>query len=143
MRGSEDIEVILFDVDDTLFDQREAHHRALRQIKERYDVFKGIDMDEIIHTFREIDDEIIKDFRGGVPLNEVRWKRSKRFVKSLSISQDFAETFHEKFYRIYPSIPVEVERAREVVEDLNSRYELGILSNSTEKVQMENFKHWS
>ncbi len=137
MRGSEDIEVILFDVDGTLFDQREAHRRALYQIKERYDVFKDIDMDEMVQTFREIDKEAIEGFRNGVSLNELRWKRSENFLKELGISQSFTETFHEEFYRIYPSIPAEVKGAKEVVEYLKPRCDLGVLSNSTEEVQMK------
>jgi len=139
LNGNE-LEVIFFDVDDTLFDQQEAHRRALYQIKNRYQVFDGVDMDEIIQAFEEADREAIKDFRNSVPMEDLRWNRSERFLKKIGVNEDFVETFHKQLYRIYPSIPVEIEGAKKLVEYLNSKYELGILTNSTEEIQMQKLR---
>ncbi len=139
MRSSklEGIEVIFFDVDDTLFDQQKAHKIALQKIKDRYGVFDGLDMKKIIQAFKAADDEAMDEFRDGVSIDKLRWNRSERFLKKVGVDEDFTETFHQEFYRIYPSIPVEIEGAKEVVIELNSRYDLGILSNSTKKIQMK------
>jgi len=138
--NEKEIDVIFFDVDDTLFDQQEAHRRALHKIKNRYQVFDGVDMDEIIQAFKEADRDAIEEFRNSVPMKDLRWNRSERFLKKIGISEDFTETFHKQFYRIYPSIPVEIEGAKKLVDYLNSRYELGILTNSTEEVQMKKLR---
>lgn len=135
-----DIDVIFFDVDDTLFDQHEAHRRALNQLKNKYQVFDEVDLEDVIQAFEEADSEAIEEFRNSVPMEELRWNRSERFLKKLGVTQDFTDTFHEEFYRIYPSIPVEVDGAEKVVKELNSRYELGVLTNSTEEVQMEKLR---
>jgi len=135
-----DIDVIFFDVDDTLFDQHEAHRRALNQLKNKYQVFDEVDLEDVIQAFEEADSEAIEEFRNSVPMEELRWNRSEKFLKKLGVTQDFTETFHEEFYRIYPSIPVEVDGAEKVVKELHSRYELGVLTNSTEEVQMEKLR---
>ncbi len=135
-----DIDVIFFDVDDTLFDQHEAHRRALNQLKNKYQVFDEVDLEDVIQAFEDADSEAIEEFRNSVPMEELRWNRSERFLKKLGVTQDFTDTFHEEFYRIYPSIPVEVDGAEKVVKELHSRYELGVLTNSTEEVQMEKLR---
>ncbi len=139
MRSSElkEIEVIFFDLDDTLFDQQKAHEIALREINNRYDVFEEVDLKEITQAFKEADDEAIDEFRNGIPMEDLRFNRSEKVLKKLGVDEDFTETFHEEFYRLYPSTPVEIEGTKEVIEYLAPNYELGILSNSTEDIQMK------
>ncbi len=139
MRNSEleNIDVILFDLDDTLFNQQKAHRRTLNQIKNSHEFFDKIDLEEMLEAFKEADSEAIDEFRNGVPMEDLRLNRSRRFLKKLGVNEDLAETFHEEFYRIYPYIPVEIEGAEEVVRYLNSKYALGILTNSTEQTQMK------
>ncbi|MFW5953294.1 MAG: HAD family hydrolase [Candidatus Natronoplasma sp.] len=136
----EEIEVIFFDLDDTLFDQQKAYKIALCQIKNRYQVFDGVDMDDIAQAFEEADSEAIEEFRNSAPMKDLRWNRSERFLKKVGVSEDFTETFHRQFYNIYPSIPVEIKGAKKLVEYLNSKYELGILTNSTEEIQMQKLR---
>ncbi|MEF8873751.1 MAG: HAD family hydrolase [Candidatus Thermoplasmatota archaeon] len=139
MRSSEleKIEVIFFDVDDTLFEQKKAHKETLYRIKDSYDFFEGIGMNELTRTFEETDKEAIEEFRNGVPMKELRWNRSEKFLKKIGVDEDLTETFHEEFYRIYPTLPMGIEGAEETVKYLASGYELGILTNSTEEVQMK------
>lgn len=139
MQSSElkEIEVIFFDVDDILFDQQEAHRKALYRIKDSYDLFEGIDKNKILQAFEEADEQAMNEFIDGVPIEELRWNRSKRFLKKLGVDEDFIETFHEEFYRIYPALPIEMKGAEEVVKSLASGYRLGILSNGTEEIQMK------
>jgi len=133
----EKIEVIFFDVDDTLFDQQKAHKLALQKIKDRYDVFDRFDIEEIIQAFKEADDEAIDEFRNGEEMDKLRWNRSERFLKKLGVNNDFTAKFHDGLYKIYPCIPAEIDEAREVVRYLWSRYELGIITNSTGEIQMK------
>ncbi len=133
----EDLEVIFFDLDDTLFDQQMAHQKALYQMKDRYEAFEGVNVEKMIKAFEESDIEAIDEFRNGVAMDELRWNRSEKFLKKIGVNKDFTEKFHEEFYRLYPSIPVEIEGAREVVDYLNTKYKLGIITNSTEKIQMK------
>jgi len=133
----EDLDFIFFDVDDTLFDQQKSHQIALQEIKGRYDIFERFDMEQIIRAFEEADDEAVDEFRNGEAMDDLRWNRSERFLKKLGVDNDFTKTFHDEFYRIYPTIPVEIEGAEEVIKELGSKYELGVLSNSTEEIQMK------
>lgn len=135
MIGS-DLEVVFFDVDDTLFDKQEAHERALKEIWEERPFFHGIDIDELLNAFHQADREAIDGFRDGVPMKELRWNRSMRVLEKLGVDTEHTDRFHADFSRIYPSIPVEIEGAKEVIPTLSQRYELGILTNSTRDVQM-------
>jgi len=132
-----DINVIFFDVDSTLFDKEKAHRMALQRIKQKHDIFNDIDKSEILDAFERADKGCVEDFDNGVPMEDIRWKRSEQLVKSIRIPEDFTGTFHKDFQNIYPCIEVEIEGAVETVKTLHKDYELGIITNSTKETQFK------
>lgn len=131
------IKVIFFDVDDTLFNKVKAHKMALQHIMKKYDIFKDIDESELLDAFDEADRKSVKDFDKGVPMEEIRRKRSKRIIDHFGLEEDFTDTFHNEFLNTYPRIDAEIEGAVETVRTLNQSYKLGIITNSTKETQIK------
>lgn len=133
----ENINVIFFDVDDTLFDKEKAHKMALQQIMKKYDIFKDIDESELFEAFKRADKKCVEDFDNGVPMGEIRWRRSKRVINYLQLKEDFTDIFHDVFLSTYPCMDTEIEGAVETIRTLNESYRLGVITNSTKETQFK------
>lgn len=132
-----DLNVIFFDVDDTLYDQRTSYKRTLLEIIRMYNgVFHGTQEEELIKAFELADRECYQEFKDGVPIEKIRWNRSEHTLKLAGVDEDFVEMFHQEFYRIYPSIKTEIKDAEKVIDHLKTKYRLGILTNSSKDIQL-------
>jgi len=132
-----DIDAIFFDLDGTLFDKWKAEELALMKIYDIYDdVFAGVSRDEMIHAFREANKLGHKEFHERKSLDKIRSDRGKRIMDMLGVDMSFADEFTSQFYEIYPRMDVPIEGAERVVNESLSRYDVGMISNGSEDVQM-------
>ncbi|MFP4051727.1 MAG: HAD family hydrolase [Thermoplasmata archaeon] len=131
------IHAIFFDVDSTLFDKEVAHKKALNTIMKKHDLFDDIDFSELYDAFKKSDEKCVVDFDDGVPMDKIRWKRSKRFLKAIDVPEKYTETLHQEFQSTYPCVGAEIEGAVETVRKLYKDYELDIITNSTRETQFK------
>ncbi len=134
------IEVIFFDIDGTLFDQRSAHELALTEISDKYEIFKDISKEELISAFREADERALKEFNDGVPLDKIRRQRSENILSSLDLDTNFSEEFTSIFYHLYPSMDAGFKCIDDIVEKAKEEHEIGIISNGSSEVQLTKLK---
>ncbi len=133
----EEIDTILFDVDDTLFDQRRAHRLALKEIIEDWsDLFAGVSEEVLIETFDKADEKAMLDFHEGVPLDQIRKERTEEVLREFDVDVSMAEEFNKLFYDLYPSMEVPIEGAKEVISELKEDHVLGVITNSSKQVQI-------
>lgn len=130
------IETVFFDLDRTLFDQIGAHKAALRRLREEYNsLFSDSSFEEMVDAFYKAEEVALRDFRNGRPLEELRLARSVDFLDILDIDTDYAGEINERFYELYPSIDAPIDGAEELLQELYGDYELGVISNGTERDQ--------
>jgi putative hydrolase of the HAD superfamily len=136
--GSEvsQIEAVLFDLDDTLFDHTRAQNEVIVKVAGDYlELFGGIDDDALVAAFRKADDVAVDIFYTGVPLDEVRLERSRLLLANLGIGEDISDGITEKYIRAYVRAYYPIENAERVVQSLVGKYKLGIVSNGSREMQ--------
>jgi HAD superfamily hydrolase (TIGR01549 family) len=132
-----DLKAILFDVDDTLFDRRNAQLMVLDVIaRELCDVFVGVDWQAMVDAFQESDRITLLEFYRDIPTTKnVRVRRAQVFLDLLSLDETHAAAIAELYVRVYPRMNAPVDGAVAVVEALSRRFQLGIISNGLPDVQ--------
>ena len=131
------IDVILFDIDGTLFDQKLAHVMALKEICGTSEMFEGIREEVLIKEFSRADRLALEDFNRGVPIDVVREERSEMVLKALGLDPELSREFTSLFYRIYPTMRAGFPEVEDVIERAMARYRIGIISNGSKDVQRE------
>ena len=130
------IKSIFFDVDDTLFDRREAQNEILRLIAcEFSQLFSGIEEKRIIDAFLESDRITMQEYVIGEPPSKLRTRRSQVFLGLLGLSNQFSDEITAMYVNQYPTVYAPVAGAKKVVEYLASRFQLGVISNGLPDVQ--------
>ena len=131
------INAILFDLDDTLFDHTKAQNDVILRVTKNYpELFGNIDDRTILDVFRKADIIAVGEFDSGVPLDVVRLGRSKRFLGSLGIKADICEEITKKYIRSYSTVILPIEGAEKVIRSLHGKYKLGIVTNGSPEIQM-------
>lgn len=135
------IKVILFDIDDTLFDREKAIVRVIIRIVEKLpDLFKGIKKEKVIKSFRKADRMGLEAFNSGLTGIDVRNRRSRWFLEDLGLDVSFADEITRLYVESYPCVSAAVPGAKQVVEKLNKRFPLGVISNGFPDIQYNKLK---
>lgn len=132
------LKAVLFDLDDTLFDRNKAQEEILDRIVHEFrEIFTGIDKKRIFNAFLESDRLMTEEFNAGGSIDEVRIGRSKKFLKILGLSEEFAEKITEMYIKSYPIINTSVKDAKFVLRNLAKKFQLGVISNGSRDVQYQ------
>lgn len=130
------ITVILFDIDDTLYDRDLAQVKVLDLIvKKLPSVFRNISMERITEAFFESDRITTADFNSGAPSTNIRDSRSRLFLRLIGIAESYADIITEIYIRDYPGVYAPICGAVSVVEELSEKYKIGVISNGLPDVQ--------
>ncbi len=131
----EEVDVVFFDIDGTLFDQRLAHELALKEIHHGWDIFRGVTAEQLIKAFKIADEAALKRFHEGVDLEKVRSDRSRKVLELLDIDTGHAEEFNSLFYDTYPKMEAGFKGIHEVIDRVEEDHDIGIISNGSKDVQ--------
>jgi len=127
---------ILFDVDDTLFDRREAQNRLVEEIIHRLDdLFSGLAFNQVIDAFLRSDHLVNQRLDSTDFTGEPRLERSKIFLQLLNLDEYRAEEITMLYLDLYPGITVPVQGTGEVLRKLSGLYQLGVVSNGFADIQ--------
>jgi len=130
------VEAVLFDVDDTLFDRAAAQDMVLDIIvKERADLFEGLDMNRIRRAFAESDRITNEEHYGGTLQEGFRSRRSKLFLELLDMDPSFWEDINALYVERYPTVYAPVPGVEFVISELGKIFKLGVVSNGFPDVQ--------
>lgn len=135
------LKAVLFDVDDTLFDRNRAQREILHLIVQEFsDIFRGIDEKTIANAFFESDRLATQEFNEGGSTDVVRIGRSKRFLRILGLSEEFADKITTMYIKSYSTVGAQVKDAKFVIENLIGKFQLGVVSNGFPDVQHQKLK---
>ncbi len=136
MEDLSDVEVVFFDVDGTLFDQRLAHMMAIKELSRVYEPFHGVDVQELVSAFNVADVEAFAAFKYGISLDKLRHERSENILRALKIDTAHASELTSVFYDTYPRINAGFKDADGVVKKAQKNHKIGIISNGSREVQL-------
>ena len=135
------METIIFDVDDTLYDQAQSFHKTVRKLFE--EPFSDEKIDQIYKASRKYS-EILFDQSEAGEISQFEWQTGRIMAAckdfNIPIDTEKATIFHEKYVTEQKNITL----FPEVEELLNVLYkegkQLGILTNGEEKHQAMKIK---
>lgn len=130
------IKDILFDVDDTLFDRKQAQLKVLHKIVDSLpEVFGPLDFMRVAEASAESDRLTIAEFDTGAPSDGLRDRRSKLLLRILGLPEIIAPKLSEIYVRELPVCDTPVEGAVQLIKELSGKYGLGAVSNGLPDVQ--------
>ena len=130
---SKKYELILFDLDGTLFDYDRAESYALKKSMEYF----AIDSDYYLEKYRTINRQVWGEFeRGKTSLDELKLKRFKVLFDELGIKQN-VESFSDKYLYYISKSSFVIEGAEEIVSSLYGKYKLALVTNGIYSAQYE------
>ncbi len=131
------VKTIIFDLDDTLYDQQKAHRLALEELANNWEIFENTEFNGLLKAFHEADESAMHKFRDGIPIDEIRQERSSELLQILEIDTKHSEELTTKFYDLYPSQDAPIDGAKQLIQNLSKHYQLGLITNSSKGVQMK------
>ena len=130
------IEAILFDLDDTIFDRTLAQNEAISAILRMFpDLLGSIDENVARDAFFEADRLAIHIESQGSTLEEVLTLRSRTFLNLLGLGMDRAQEITEAYTKNYREISTPVNGSMSVLRVLSGLFPLGLVSNGYPDVQ--------
>ena len=141
-RGAEGgFRVLLFDVDDTLFDRRRAQEIILDGIAAGMGrAFAGLDRQTLLEAFLESDGISSRMLDANPSLPDARGERWRAFLRILGRDEKLSAEVNARYMRLYPRTVVPVRGARRVVLRLSKNHRLGVVSNGFKDIQYRKLK---
>ncbi|MDF7813456.1 HAD family hydrolase [Hymenobacter sp. YC55] len=132
--------VVLFDLDDTLFDHANTARAALAVSTAGLPEFQGVDLEQLYQQYSEILEEMHPQVLAGrYSYEEARRLRFQRLLApyGLGASNAEAEQFAHRHYGHYQSLRRPVPGALPLLEALKPHFRVGIVTNNRTSEQKE------
>lgn len=132
---------IFFDLDHTLWDFNRSSREALSEIFEHFELNKlneSLNLERFISNYYEINAELWDKYnKDAIDQKELRYTRFVQLMGRFDVSVD--QFPHEEIVAFYahttPRKPHLIPHAREVLDYLNDKYQLHIITNGFSDVQ--------
>jgi HAD superfamily hydrolase (TIGR01662 family) len=134
------IEMIWFDLDDTLYDHSYSVARAMERIRAEYPVFSKHEAGKLAALYNQALNEVYLDYlRGNIDFGEMRLRKLHRFFHAAGVPKPGAPD-NAEFHRVYDEAYCVERRATpgsiEAVRRLRERgIGVAVLTNGTQRVQ--------
>jgi len=142
--SEEPYEVILFDLDHTLWDHHTNAKESLSEIFSKYlPITKDNSLQEMIDTFKSINDVLWSDYHlGKITQYSIRTERFTRFLNYFNLSDDsLAEKLSIEYTEKAPKKKNLLPGTKEVLNYLNDSYSMIIVTNGFEQTQRIKILH--
>jgi putative hydrolase of the HAD superfamily len=130
---------IFFDLDHTLWDFERCSCETLEELFETYQLsgFAPITLEKFVETFRTINRSLWTQYSSGqISQQELRKTRFIRILNELNIADaSIAQRLADEYIRLCPLKPHLLPYAREVLEYLQDKYVLHIITNGFADIQ--------
>jgi 2-haloacid dehalogenase len=134
-------ELILFDLDGTLFDYNKAEEYALKKSLELFSI--DLNPDFCLEQYRKINRQVWREFeKGETGLGDLKLKRFKILFDGFGMDQDI-KAFSDKYLYYISKSSFTIKGAEEVVFSLYGKYKLALATNGIYSAQYERLKRSS
>jgi putative hydrolase of the HAD superfamily len=148
MRGKsgdtgKEVEAVLFDLDDTLYDHRGSCRTGLASVRERYEELRRVSLDEIGAVYRVLLEELHKKVLvGELSIEDARKERFRRFFarfgEEVSEETAYEECLH--YRREYLASRKPVDGAEDLLRALRGAVKIGVVTNNLVEEQREKLR---
>ena len=132
--------VVLFDLDDTLFDHQGCTRAALRALQARHDVFRARSFDAFDAAHRALLEALhLEVLAGRLTVDEARVRRFRRLVEQAGgeSSDALARTIAADYREVYVANWQPVAGALALLQTLHGRVATGIVTNNVAAEQYQ------
>jgi HAD superfamily hydrolase (TIGR01509 family) len=139
------VEMVWFDLDDTLYDHSYSVARAMERIRAEYPAFSGHQPHELAVLYNQALNEVYLEYlRGNIDFAEMRRRKLHRFFHAAGIPEPGAPD-NAEFHRVYDEAYCVERRATpgsiEAVRHLQERgIGVAVLTNGTQRIQEEKLR---
>ncbi len=131
-----EIQAVLFDLDDTLFDRQRTQSAVIEVIVGEFpDLFCGFERRKIANAFCLSDQHAGELFDSGESQATVRLGRSEKFLELLKLSSEYAQQVADLYLHHYPLVGRPVSGAKQLLETLVHQHPLALVSNGFAEMQ--------
>lgn len=132
------IHAVLFDLDDTLVDHRDATRAALAGVRARFPAFAAMPLDELAAANQRILEALHTDVAlGRTTATDARIERYRRLFAAAGQPDGRAGAAAELHRRTYVAARRRVDGALELVAALRTRVRVAVVTNNTVAEQRE------
>ncbi|MGG7078679.1 YjjG family noncanonical pyrimidine nucleotidase [Clostridium sardiniense] len=126
-------EVLLFDIDETLFDFKKGENFAFLKCVDDFNLSE--DKEACIKLYREINTLIWQEFEKGlITSKDLKVDRFRRLIKALNIERD-AEEISNTYMRYLGMSTFLFDGVEELINELSKDYRLAIVTNGLKETQ--------
>lgn len=131
------INVIFFDLDNTLFDHTRAERSAiLSLIASNPEIFHAIDPDSFVQVYHQVNKVLWKKMAAGeITSEELKHQRFEISLNQFNRQTNNADALSKQYFEFYSSQTCAHPNTREILAYLKPKYHLGILSNGFPEIQ--------
>jgi putative hydrolase of the HAD superfamily len=136
---------VFFDMDDTIFDHSLTCRRSLERLRRSVPMLRARTLDDLWHEYGRLLEAVQPDILGG--LLTVQEARVERFLQlarfcggeiSVGEATEFSHRYRENYQRLRSTVP----GAREMLERLQGRTVVGVVTNNEVPEQEEKLDHF-
>jgi putative hydrolase of the HAD superfamily len=128
------IKAVLFDLDDTLYDHRFSSRNGLETLKNNFECFKEIPLDELEKEHLKLLNEIhlSKVLAGLCTIDEARAERYKRLFSKYGVNagEQLIEGARQLYSTAYRTNIRAVPGAEELLKRLKTKFKIAVVSNN-------------
>ena len=136
--------LVLFDLDDTLFDHRGSSRRTLAHMAHDWPALARLSLDQLWDHYHRILEELhVRVMRGQLSPEDSRTQRSARLFADCgeTLSAAEAERFGIDFREAYQRLRFPVDGAAELLAAVRRQSRVGIVSNNLTAEQEDKLRH--
>lgn len=125
------VNTIIFDIDDTLYDNQKVFNQAFEQaFKEKNFAYDPL---ELFLCFRKNSDLLFNDFsKGKLPKDKYRYQRLNQTLKSMGyqdISKSESDIFQNAYSDNLDRIEIEASMLKTIIFLKNNNFNIGVITN--------------
>ncbi len=134
------VKAVFFDLDDTLINSKTAEHNAICQFKKLFKIFEETDEEYFAKMWHKISVDLYEEYaKGKIDFETQRAKRVKNLFEKFNIEIDdiMARKYFRAYLNLYKANWNLFEDALEILENMQKKYKLVLVTNGDSKQQRE------
>lgn len=141
----ENITMIYFDLDHTLWDFESNSEEALKLVYEQYhDILKNVTLEDFINSYHKINKQLWDIYRKKmITQEELKVLRFEITLNSLNVKhrENLVEEMNDFYLNSLSNQSKLIDGAKDILDYLKSDYELGIITNGFKNTQIAKMKN--
>ena len=135
---------IYFDLDDTLLNHKKAEQNALSDLKQQYNLFSDVEIEELKSTYHNINKNLWEQYgKGEIDRHILHRKRFEDTMRELRIDSTKYTEAGELYMSFYRKHWEWIDGAELAFEQIRDRFPVGLITNGFAETQWLKIKQFN